>query len=106
MPNPIPDPDDNDMMREAITVLNEAGEQFSRPSKYQLKNGDLSFYPSTGKIFRDGEQAAWSQIGIEIFTSHLRTLKQRNSKISRLRFVEPCEIISTFSLIPPEASDN
>jgi hypothetical protein len=88
MPNPRAYADDTDAMCEAITAFTEAGARFSRPSRYQLKVGDLSFYPDTGKIFRDGEREVWEQRGLDAFVSSLRKLKQSNTKGVKLKLVD------------------
>jgi hypothetical protein len=74
--NPIAKPNDTDEMREAIELLTSEGVHFSRPTQYQLKIGDLNFYPDTGRIFRDGECEAWEQRGLDAIVSSLRKLQK------------------------------
>jgi hypothetical protein len=82
-PNPKTKPNDTDEMREAIYFLASDGVNFSRPTHYQLKIGDLSFYPDTGRIFRDGECEAWEQRGLEVFIFHIRKLKKQTGNVVR-----------------------
>lgn len=56
--NPKAGPNDTDEMRQAIEALSDEGVLFTRPTDYQLKVSDISFYPGTGSIFRDGESKA------------------------------------------------
>jgi hypothetical protein len=58
-------PDDPQPMKAAIETLNEMGVTFQRPTVYQLKIGDLSFYPGRGTIFRDGSPAAMTEKGLD-----------------------------------------
>jgi hypothetical protein len=58
-------PNDPQPMKDAIDTLNEMDVNFHRPSVYQLKIGDLSFYPGRGTIFRDGTPAAMTEKGLE-----------------------------------------
>lgn len=63
---PIDEADHTDEMLKAVRRLRR--ERFSRlkvMTKYQLKIGDLSFYPKKGTIYRDGDPAALSETGIE-----------------------------------------
>jgi hypothetical protein len=41
------------------------GVTFQRPTVYQLKIDDLSFYPGRGTIFRDGSPAATTEKGLD-----------------------------------------
>ena len=59
--------DDDLSMLEAITKLNCAGVTFTRTSKHQIKVGDLSYYPTRGTIFRDGDAGAMDDRGLEVF---------------------------------------
>ena len=68
-------------MRDAIAALNGEGVRFARPSQYQLKIGDLSFYPGTGRIFRDREDNAWEQQGLSALISFLREKRKSVSKV-------------------------
>lgn len=69
--SPQPLPSDDSKMRRAIEALNEAGIRFTRPTKYQLKVDDLNFYPTKGTIFRDGDDAALNERGLEAFMALL-----------------------------------
>lgn len=88
-------PNDTDEMREAIEALNADGVRFSRPTQYQLKIGDLSFYPGTGSIFRDGEGKGWEQHGLGALISHLREKRKPTGKI--------IDFASDDHTIPPSA---
>jgi hypothetical protein len=58
-------PNDPQPMKDAINTLNEMGVTFQRPTVYQLKIGELSFYPGRGTIFRDGSPAAMTEKGLD-----------------------------------------
>jgi hypothetical protein len=58
-------PNDPQPMKDAIDTLNEMGVTFQRPTLYQLKIGELSFYPGRGTIFRDGSPAAMTEKGLD-----------------------------------------
>ncbi len=58
-------PNDPQPMIAAIHTLNEMGVTFKRPTLYQLKIGDLSYYPGRGTIFRDGSPAAMPEKGLD-----------------------------------------
>lgn len=63
------DPEDRNKTNtlEAIKALQARNIRFLRPTKYQLKVGDLSYYPGKGTIFRDGDVEALKERGIESF---------------------------------------
>jgi hypothetical protein len=88
MPNPKARPDDADKMRDAITSMNDAGLQFSRPNRYQLKIGDLSFYPDKGTIFRDGDRAIWEQRGLDAILEHFKQQRQPRATIPHFQLIE------------------
>lgn len=52
-------------MKDAIHVLNKLGVTFKRPTLYQLKIVDLSYYPGRGTIFRDGSTEAMPEKGLD-----------------------------------------
>ena len=79
--NPKAEPNDTKEMRDAIGALNAEGVRFARPSTYQLKIDDLSFYPATGSIFRDGDDKAWEQFGLNVLLFHLRTQKRPTGNV-------------------------
>ena len=56
-------PNDSQPMKDAIDTLNELGVTFKRPTQYQLKVGDISYYPGRGTIFRDGSPKAMPEKG-------------------------------------------
>lgn len=69
--NPLPLPDDEAKMLQAINALHDAGVRFTRPTKYQLKIGDQSFYPNKGTIFRDGDSKGLEERDLDAFMSLL-----------------------------------
>ena len=69
--NQPPNPGDTAAMRHAIERLLAAKIQFHRANKIQLKIDDLSFWPNTGTIRRDGG-AARRERGIEALIWLLR----------------------------------
>jgi hypothetical protein len=44
-------------MRAAVDQLQSQGVRFIRPTPFQLKIGDINFYPDTGTILLDGGKA-------------------------------------------------
>lgn len=75
-PNPQPCPDDTDEMRDAIKALNGNGIRFFRLTRHQLKSGDISFYPSKGSIYRDCDDGALEERGLNAFIAELLVVKQ------------------------------
>lgn len=71
--SPQPLLSDDTKMRRAIEALNEASIRFARPTKYQLKVGDLNFYPTKGTIFRDRDDTALNERGLDAFIFLLTT---------------------------------
>lgn len=65
---------DSDAMVTAIAKLNEARIKFLRPSRYQLKIGDVNYYPGRGTIFVDGADSPEEGGGISEF---IRQVKNR-----------------------------
>ena len=61
---PITDPDDSPAMQTALRWLTQAGLRFTRPTRYQLKIGALSFYPDKGTLYRDGDRQALPERGL------------------------------------------
>ena len=59
-------------MKAALDRLRNEGIGVARPSPHQLKSGDLSFYPSTGTIFRDGQPKKLAARGIDAFIVLIR----------------------------------
>ena len=57
-------PDDSPAMRAALHWLTQAGVVFTRPTRYQLKIGPLSFYPDKGTLYRDGDRQALPDRGL------------------------------------------
>src|ERR1035437_9633490 len=60
-----PLPDDTDEMQISINVLNCARVNCERKTKWQLKIGDLSYYPDKGTIYRDGADEALRERGLD-----------------------------------------
>jgi hypothetical protein len=72
-----PRPHDSQPMIDAIDSLNELGVTFKRPTLYQLKIGDLSYYPGRGTIFRDGSPEAMPEKGLDALLLVIHGIKQR-----------------------------
>jgi hypothetical protein len=70
-------PNDPQPMKDAIDTLNEMGVTFQRPTVYQLKIGDLSFYPGRGTIFRDGSPGAMAEKGLDALVLIIKGTKQK-----------------------------
>jgi hypothetical protein len=75
-----PRPNDPQPMKDAIDTLNELGVTFQRPTVYQLKIGDLSFYPGRGTIFSLSSTGMAifqhiSQVNDQILACFLRAIK-------------------------------
>lgn len=51
---PLQRDDDGPEMKLAVRTIKSWGYTPLRPNQYQLKIGDLSYYPSNGTILRDG----------------------------------------------------
>ncbi len=64
--------DDTPAMCAALEQLTEARIRFQRKTRYQIKVGDLSFYPDKGTIFRDGDRQALDARGLDQFLSLAR----------------------------------
>jgi hypothetical protein len=58
-------------MNEAVKRLKEEGIRFEQKTLYHLKVGDLNFWPSTGKFFRDGGEAS-DREGLDAFIELVR----------------------------------
>src|SRR5215218_8723195 len=56
--------DDSPAMRAALRWLTQAGLRFTRPTRYKLKIGALSFYPDKGTLYRDGDRQALPERGL------------------------------------------
>jgi hypothetical protein len=59
-------------MSQARQWLIERGIPFEQMTDYQLKIGRINFYPGKGTIFRDGDKALHSVIGLEGLTDLLK----------------------------------
>lgn len=62
----------SDPMGQARQWLTERGIPFEQMTDYQLKIGRINFYPGKGTIFRDGDKARHSAIGLEGLTDLLK----------------------------------
>lgn len=74
MPAAMPRSGDSPAMLKAIKQLRAAGHDVRRPanSSHQLKvRSDLSYYPGTGTIFRDGDPAPAAERGMRVLLSTL-----------------------------------
>ena len=63
-------------MGEAIALLKAEGVRFSQPDKYTLMFGPYSYWPSTGKLYCDGDEHSLRDQGPAEITALLRSLKQ------------------------------
>jgi hypothetical protein len=57
--------------------LSEIGATFQRLTVYQLKIGDLSFYPGRGTIFRDGSPAAMTEKGLDALLCVIKSMEPK-----------------------------
>ena len=60
-------------MGQARQWLIERGIPFEQMTDYQLKIGRINFYPGKGTIFRDGDKARYSVIGLKGLADLLKT---------------------------------
>src|SRR3712207_6421502 len=65
-------------MREAIVWLVKSKIYFRRQTQWQLKIGDLSYYPDKCTIYRDGDQKALSVLGLDALRQLLRGGSERH----------------------------
>ena len=72
-------------IREAIALLKAEGVRFSQPDKYTLTFGPYSYWPSTGKLYRDGDEHSLRDQGPAEITALLRSLKQSVHRFATLR---------------------
>ena len=72
-----PRPNDSQPMIDAIYTLNKLGVTFKRPTLYQLKIADLSYYPGRGTIFRDGSPEAMPERGLQALVLVINGMKQK-----------------------------
>src|ERR1700745_1310414 len=56
---------------DAIAALSREKIPFSRPNRWQLKIGDLSYYPTQGSICRDGDDGRLPEHGLDSFLTLL-----------------------------------
>lgn len=70
-------PNDPQSMKEAIDALNKLGVPFQRPTLYQLKIADLSYYPGRGTIFRDGSQKAMTENGLDALLFIIKGMRRK-----------------------------
>jgi hypothetical protein len=71
--------DDSQAMRAALRWLAQAGLRFTRPTRYQLKIGPLSFYPDKGTLYRDGDRQALPERGLPALQALLGNHQPRTS---------------------------
>lgn len=64
-------------MMDAIYTLNKLSLPFKRPTLYQLKIADLSYYPGRGTIFRDGSPEAMPERGLQALVLVINGMKQK-----------------------------
>ena len=72
-------PDDSPAMQAALGWLTQAGLRFTRPTRYQLKIGPLSFYPDKGTLYRDGDRQALPERGLPALQALLGNHQPRAS---------------------------
>jgi DNA-binding response OmpR family regulator len=92
---------------EAIAALNRHQIRFSRPNRWQLKIGDLSFYPTKGTICRDGEEERLPERGLDALLQLLaQRRKPQHRAIDQTRSSTPTWDFSlaTEVTIPPAES--
>jgi len=75
-------PNDPQPMIDAIYTLNELGVTFKRPTLYQLKIADLSYYPGRGTIFRDGSPEAMPEKGLQALVLVIQGMSQLRTGLS------------------------
>jgi hypothetical protein len=73
-PNQWKDPPE---IRDAIAALTREKITFSRPNRWQLKIGDLSFYPTKCTICRDGDEGWLPEQGLADLLNLQRTGEDR-----------------------------
>jgi hypothetical protein len=95
-----PLPDDTNEMKIAIDVLNRAFVTCERKTKWQLKIGNLSYYPDKGKICRDGPEKAFRERGLE---SLLRLVAEDQEKAHHIPNVGKPEVLDLSNLSAQEA---
>src|SRR5918997_5408790 len=69
---PMPKPDIERAMAEAEAHLVALGVAHTCPTRTQLKIGPVSYFPSTGTVFVDGEDARRSGAGLGLLEAVLR----------------------------------
>ncbi len=85
-----PQPDDCPAMQAALRWLTQAGLRFTRPTRYQLKIGSLSFYPDKGTLYRDGDRQAFPDRGLLALQALLGNRQPRPAHRSdRTRPIQP-----------------
>ena len=72
-------------MGEAIAILKAEGVRFSQPDKYTLIFGPYSYWPSTGKLYRDGDERSLRDQGPAEITALLQSLKQSAHRFAIFR---------------------
>src|ERR1035437_10113722 len=95
-----PLPDDTDEMQISINVLNCARVNCERKTKWQLKIGDLSYYPDKGTIYRDGADEALRERGLD---SLMRLVTEIQEKAYPIQEVRKPEVLGLSNLVVQEA---
>jgi hypothetical protein len=65
-------------MRAAVDQLQSQGVGFIRPTPFQLKIGDINFYPDKGTIYLDDRGKALKERGLPVLLEILARLRERN----------------------------
>jgi hypothetical protein len=79
-----PLPDDTNEMKTTIDVLNRAFVTYERKTKWQLKIGNLSYYPNKRKIYRDGDDRALPERGLESLMRLIAEMQQMAQHIQKI----------------------
>jgi hypothetical protein len=84
-----------DAINGAVAALRRAGFNCKRPNRWQLKINYLSFYPTKGTIYRDGEQERLPQRGLDEL---IRLISQKKKPVRRSCDDEDTPVEIDFSL--------
>ena len=103
-----PLPDDTDDMQIAIDVLNRARVKCERKTKWQLKIGDLSYYPDKGTICRDGPDRALPERGLESLMRLVTESQETAHRIQKLggpKVLDFSSLAAQETALPPNVLD-
>lgn len=94
-----PLPDDTNEMKIAIDVLNRVCAKCERKTKWQLKIENLSYYPNKRTIYRDGDDRALRERGLE---SLMRLVAESQQRTQHIQEVAKPEVIDLSNLSTEE----